>query len=377
MSLYGVTKGELLSKLNEERKDLFTERDVFRSKIKISTLKLIDDIFKKGLTYYIDPSDPVSSKQESIFFRKDNFNADLSLGAKQIVNKFEEDKISFSTLAKLGDFPISRLLPVFTVNQKPKEVANELRDRLYPDYDENTRKFLKNFIEALANFNVLVFEFIEVHNKTEKANINGVFLSPNVIVLKRQKILKREVFTLAHELGHYLLNEEEIDGYSTARSTANTKESATEKWCNDFAFYFLAGNSASTIETLDMAIPSNDYHHGLIEEISKKTHLSNLALYTRLLINGRLSESNFIAIERDTFEHMERTDRAKKQQYKLDKEKALQDGKDYVGPKTPPPIVSPLYVRTLRSALYSGLINEVEFCKRLNIKPDAIDKHLS
>jgi Zn-dependent peptidase ImmA (M78 family) len=42
----------------------------------------------------------------------------------------------------------------------------------------------------------------ETHNKKEKANISVFYLSPNVIVLKRnQKFLKREIFTLAHELG--------------------------------------------------------------------------------------------------------------------------------------------------------------------------------
>ncbi|MFX4971243.1 ImmA/IrrE family metallo-endopeptidase, partial [Acinetobacter baumannii] len=66
---------------------------------------------------------------------------------------------------------------------------------------------MKNFISKFAENNILVFEFIETHNKKEKANINGFYLTPNVIVLKRnQKSFSREIFTLAHELGHYLLN---------------------------------------------------------------------------------------------------------------------------------------------------------------------------
>jgi radical SAM superfamily enzyme YgiQ (UPF0313 family) len=43
---------------------------------------------------------------------------------------------------------------------------------------------------------------IETWNKKEKANIDGIYLSPNVIVLKRQKSYRRETFTLIHELGH-------------------------------------------------------------------------------------------------------------------------------------------------------------------------------
>ena len=52
---------------------------------------------------------------------------------------------------------------------------------------------------------LFVFEYIETWNKKEKTNIDGFYLKPNVIVLKHHKHYKREIFTLAHELGHCLL----------------------------------------------------------------------------------------------------------------------------------------------------------------------------
>ena len=63
----------------------------------------------------------------------------------------------------------------------------------------------------MATKNIMVFEFIETWNKKEKANIDGFYLKPNLIVLKRHQSFSREIFTLAHELGHYLLDEEEIE----------------------------------------------------------------------------------------------------------------------------------------------------------------------
>ena len=61
-------------------------------------LKKIDTVFGKGLNYYLDPKQLREAKEESIFFRKDKFNAELNLSAKKIVNHFEEEKISYHQL---------------------------------------------------------------------------------------------------------------------------------------------------------------------------------------------------------------------------------------------------------------------------------------
>ncbi len=376
MALYGMSKDDLLSRLNKKRKVKLNERDIFKSEIKLSLLKQIDRVFNKGLSYYIDPKDPVKSNDESIFFRKESFNADLNFGAKQIVNKFEEDKLSFATLAKLADFKIKRKVPVYKLTSKPDNIAQEVREYLYPEFNSDKREFLKNFIATLAEYNILVFEFVETHNKTEKANINGLFLTPNVIVLKRnQKALRREIFTLAHELGHYLLNEEEIDGNISGANPDYDQLTETEKWCSDFAFHFLAGPSGKVLEDLESASASNDYHHEIIEEISQKTHLSTLALYTRLLIKGIVDPVVYDNISTSIIKEIKERQLAEKEKLDREKQKALEEGRKPMG-ATPKAIISPLYQRTLLGALYSGFITESEFCKRLNIKPEKLDKYL-
>lgn len=78
-----MTKGELLKRLNVKRKNPLVETDIFNEEIKLSILKKIDSVFHKGLSFYIDPKEPTQSREESIFFRKDNFNAKLNLGAKK------------------------------------------------------------------------------------------------------------------------------------------------------------------------------------------------------------------------------------------------------------------------------------------------------
>lgn len=376
MSLYGMTKDDLLSKISVGLKNQLLENEIFNNEIKLSHLKRVDKIFNKGLSYYIDPKNLTKSKEESIFFRKDNFNAELNLGAKQIVNKFEEEKIAFSTLAKLSDFKLKRVVSVSKVSDNPKDVALEIRKILYPDFHQEKRDFLKSFINKLAENNILVFEFIETHNKKEKANINGFYLTPNVIVLKRnQKSLRREIFTLAHELGHYILNEEEIDDNISDETLDYNNLNKIERWCNDFAYYFLAGDLDKSISNLDIASSHNDYHHDLIENISKHTHLSSISLYTRLLLNGKISAVNYKKVSDEIFDSIRNWELKEKQRLEIEKQKALDEGRKQQG-SVPKPIISPLYLKTIQNALNVGLINEVEFCKKLSIKPEKIEKYL-
>lgn len=377
LTLYGVTKGELLKRLNVKRKNPLAETDVFNEEIKLSILKKIDSVFHKGLSFYIDPKEPTQSKEESIFFRKDNFNAKLNLGAKQIVTKFEEEKISFSTLAKLSDFKIKRSIPVFKISDNPEVVASEIRKTLYPEFNIDKREFLKNFISKFADNNILVFEFVETHNKKEKANINGFYLTPNVIVLKRnQKSFSREIFTLAHELGHYLLNEEEIDDNVSEINVEYNKLNKIERWCNDFAFFFLAGQYSKVIDKLDTANSGNDYYHETINQVSKHTHLSTISLYTRLLLSNKISPFNYKQVTDEILASIKDWEEREKERLEQERQKAIDEGRKPQA-STPKPIISPLYLKTLQSALYNNLINEADFCRKLNVKPEKIGKYLT
>lgn len=376
LKLYGLKKDEFLLRLNEGLKKPHKEEDVFKHEIKISLLKKIDKVFGKGLNYYLDPKQIRTAKEESIFFRKDKFNAELNLGAKKIVNRFEEEKISLSALSKLSDLKHARILPVFTVKDEPKEVAEEIREKLYPGFITYKKEFLKLLIAKFAEYNILVFEFVENWNKKEKVNINGFYLSPDTIVLKRnQKSFRREIFTLIHELGHYLLDEEEIDERINEDNPDYNSLNKIERWCNDFAYYFLIGEHDKTLSALNTANSDNDYHHDILFSIAEQTNLSVFALYTRLLINSKISLNNYRQVCNELLEDIKKREKEEQRKRELEKQKALEEGRKLKGAAAKP-ILSPLYVNTIQSAFFEGVINEAEFCKRLNIKPSQIDKYL-
>ena len=348
-----------------------TEKDLFADQIDVSYLKRIDKVFNKGLHYYLDPKSPEVSKDASIFFRKQKFGVDLNIGAKKIVNQFEEFKISLSAIAKLSELNIERTLPVYKIQQDAKQVAIELRKQLYPEFRTDQKEFLKALIGQFAAYNILVFEFVETWNKKEKANIDGFFLNPNVIVLKRQQSsFRREIFTLIHEFGHFLINEEEVEQLEIS-SMASHKLRAIERWCNDFAYYFLAGDYDNLIQNIDKADSSNDYSFETIETISANTHLSKIALFTRLLFQNKISQNNYNTVKADFDEQF----RLKQEEEKKTREAEKLDGIKQGG-SVPKPINSPLLISTIQTAFYEGIINEYDVCKTLNIKPDKLDNFL-
>lgn len=371
LTLLKMSVEELLPLISVGLTKPITKEQVLSPNIELGYLKRIDKVFNKGIHYYLDPKSPDVSKDASIFFRKTKFDVDLSLGARKIVNHFEEFKISLSAIAELSDIKFERVLPVFAINSDPKNVANEIRKLVSPDFKVKDKDFLTEIIKKLAEKNILVFEFVETWNKKEKANIDGFFLKPNVIVLKRQQIsFKREIFTLAHELGHYLLNEEEIDQIDY-QDFFNQKLSRIETWCNDFAFYFLSGEFEKIIENIDNSTPQNDYNIALIQSISEKTHLSRIAIFTKLLLLKKINPANYNKVKAGFEENFRIRSEELRKKGELDKQNGINPGGS-----TPIPIKSPLLVSTIQTAFYEGVINEYEFCKKLNIKPEKIDNYL-
>lgn len=371
LKLYNVSFEELLLNINEGLKKPITKDEVFSNEIKLNHLKRIDKFFNKGLHYYLDPKPLEESKEASIFFRKQSFNSELNIGAKKIVNKFEEFKISLSAIATLADLELIRRFPVYKINDNPHLVANEIRKLIYPSFTSNLKDFLKALISKFAEYNILVFEFVEYWNQKEKANIDGFFLSPNVIVLKRQQFsFRREIFTLIHELAHFLLNEEEIEKLEY-QNIANKDISKIERWCNDFSYYFLVGKYLEEIESIQKAESRNDYHFDLIERISKETHLSQIAIFTRLLFQSKISQSDYDKVKNDFDERFKIKRKEEERLKKQEKELGIKRRGS-----APQPIKSPLLISTIQTAFYEGILNEYEVCKRLNIKPEKFDEYI-
>lgn len=134
LQLYKLSVADLLVLINKGLKKAITEKDILSDVINVSYLKRIDKVFNKGIHYYLDPTPPVVSQDASIFFRKNDFGTELNIGAKKIVNQFEEFKIFLSGIAKLAEFKSERIIPIYSAESDSKKLAQQLRNSLYPEF---------------------------------------------------------------------------------------------------------------------------------------------------------------------------------------------------------------------------------------------------
>ncbi len=81
----------------------------------------------------------------------------------------------------------------------------------------------------------------------------------------------------------------------------------------------MAGHYDSTIVNLEQASAKNDFHNDVISNISVNTNLSTIAIYTRLLINNKISQSNYRNVYNDILESIKK--REKELQLERDREK--------------------------------------------------------
>lgn len=376
MSLYKMSGDVFFDAISQGLVKPITHDDVFKNPVKKNHLKRIDKVFKKGLLFYTDPTDIKFNRESSIFFRKEAFESELNIRSIEIVNQYESKKHYIDSIMRLSGYNIERKLPIYSINDNPREVAISIKDVLeIHKYNRlKHREFLEKFINSLATQNIFVHEFIEAHSRNVKANIDGFYLHPHTIVLKRnQDALIREIYTLAHELGHYLLDKEEVEEISYESPITNTSNfSGIERWCNDFAYFLLIGDQAEQIDNLrQSAGPENDYYHDIINQISRETKLSKLALYTRLLLQNKISHDNYKLVRQDLKRQYEEYLQEKEMANKLKAETSSSPGWG-----RPKPILSPLLVSAFQIAYYRGVVDESRVSRELNLKGNRLNKIL-
>jgi Zn-dependent peptidase ImmA (M78 family) len=353
LEMFNWNREYLLNALNTNRKRLYCEEDLFSGRIRLSTLKQIDSFFKVGIPFYMEPDEINNKRARSIFFRKTGLVDELSLGAKQRVLECERHYAYLQSLEDLSGHHISRSLKTYTINDDPCIVAQEISKLVEsPLVSRSTSKrdTLKIFISSLAEAGIYVYEFIDRWNKTEKANIDGIFLSPGFIGIKRvsdANLFSREIFTLAHEFGHYLLNDEQAERVELEKSNV---QNSIEKWCDKFAFSYLLGSFMQEYMSLEDATSSNDYHHEFVDKVYSRTGLSKRAIFYSLLKDGKLSVSDYRLIKNDLENVLELAKKKQKERY---------ESSSFI--PSAKPIKSPLVLEIAEASYSSGVMNIVQF----------------
>ena len=211
-----------------------------------------------------------------------------------------------------------------------------------------------------------VREFEDLKNR-----LNTLSKLSDIALERRQESFSREIFTLAHELGHYLLDREEVEEVDLAvLPRPEAPISAVETWCNTFAYYLLLGaEKAAELDALPAFEAQNNYGHESIARISRETNLSRLAIYTHLLFQKRLSYTAYQDIRDEMEAEWQQRQLQKAQQREQDKEMGIE-----VKGRNPQPIRADIVKGIFSVALSSGVIGEREYCQAMRIKPTEINE---
>ncbi len=357
---------ELLEHVNKGRKSrLFIEEDIYPSQknlfseqtIRIGLLEKIDKVFNQGLSFYTDLEPEGNEKESSIFFRKKKFETDLELADRQTVVTIENQKDYIESLIILSDYhKITRKLKTYNIDRAPNEVAEDIREALYPKRkraNSSDRKFLEDLINKMSEFQIQVQEF---GKKREQVKIEGLFIAPYTIAIRRlpKHKIKRQIFTLAHELGHYLLDKEEIDAKTEEIDEPVTYEqNKVEYWCNSFAFAFLLGSEQRKL-LCELANPELSHDDKGIKKISKSNHISRLALFTYLVINHRITWVHYNQLKSDLINEFKRTDPQRK-------ETTTDEPRANRKPPQPPPSFHSDFLKDIyRNAYFEGVVEKYD-----------------
>jgi len=379
LDLYKLSIDSFLELLNKDlKRSLITKEilsDILDKKrgISINYLKRIDKIFNCGLTWVVGKGEAPDKKKRSIFFRKEKFNADFNFYSKKVITKYEDLKFQIEALSKSVGFDLKdKIKEKYSIKDNPIIVAEKMfnefnniqRNFLAKGIIKNNkddRTYLVNLIRVLEELNIFVFEHLETVTKKEKVSFDGFFISPNIIVVKRQqKYLRREIFTLIHEFAHYLLKIEEVDDDDDNKLFAG--DNKVENWCHSFAYYFLLGDEKGLVNELKVANKNNNYYKTEILGIYNKTKLSFKAIYTNLLFSNKISRDNYEIIMGEINENI----RANEIREKIKKDKNKDLGITVFA--SPKPIVSNIFKDLVVSNYFEGSINEPELRYFLNIK---------
>ncbi len=148
-----------------------------------------------------------------------------------------------------------------------------------------------------------------------------------------------------------------------SRVDKKRKDNKVERWCNDFAFYLIAGKS---VDELDNYHGYSEDLNDAIDRLSSATHISRMAWYTKMAYENRMPMPKYHYI----IKQLEDENEAKQQEMK--KELVNKSA----APRSPKPIISPLYLETMQYAYYNGLVSESVFCEKLRIPKNKLEKYL-
>lgn len=187
--------------------------------------------------------------------------------------------------------------------QKARELAVFPVERQL-ELNSQTRSMMPKLVRsALERLGILVLK----EGALAKYGVRGltVFASPLPVVVFGTEAPVAQSFTMAHELGHIILQQSAISGPPAARNNANPTEAA-ERWCDQFAGAFLMPADALAKLWAKPNAPVIAVGDDLLGQLANTFAVSRHAMLIRLVDLGYVEASYYWDVKREEFLRKER-----------------------------------------------------------------------
>jgi Zn-dependent peptidase ImmA (M78 family)/transcriptional regulator with XRE-family HTH domain len=263
--------------------------------LSLTQLKNIAKYFNRGLLFFISQGEVNETKLRTSGFRTlTNQHPGLDAQVKALMERVERQRQIFLSLREeLGEDEMQSFQPPRIDQHNPKAAASVVREWLNVNDDCS----FDGYRRSIELKGILVFRsnpYIGPWRVPSESEIEGFSIYHDnypIIFVRKREARQRELFTLAHELGHLILHREgSIDSEENIFSVQSR-----EREVNAFAGHLLVPEDALS-RIVDSQRPHNpqDFDDWL-RNPARNLGVSVEVLLRRLLDDGRLSRNAYKA----------------------------------------------------------------------------------
>ncbi|MBI4225880.1 ImmA/IrrE family metallo-endopeptidase [Candidatus Roizmanbacteria bacterium] len=356
---------ELTAKKLKVNEGILADWERITSPIPLSRFKLFSKVYKRPSAVFLLDKPPIEKLPSEFRRHMEEKRVEFTTNTFLAIRKAKRIQQTFLELSDKEENPFIKKLIAFEKYNDPELVASKVAILLGLDYKnilktKDTFTQLKIWKKILESVNILVIEL--KFNPYEARAFSLYDKYTPLIVLSTQDHPYARIFSLAHELGHFIFKSNGIDIDSDFNQ--KKEDNYLEYFCNYFAGSLLVPKNELAVIIKNKGFDRNrfqeeDYLNSVLLQLSSQFQVSTQVILRRLLINNFISSDNF------TIKHKQLI--SKKQIYR----KPIGAGNYYVN------VIknfSHLFISKLLEAHNENKITHYDLLNYLNIKSENVPK---
>lgn len=275
-----------------ESPDFIDKLETSKEKPTLKILERLANIYKRPLATFL-LSTPPKELPLPKDFRYMPRKKEMPLSPKtrlSIRSCFRMQSLAVGLLKELGR-EISPKIKKFNTHEDPEVVAEEIRNELGISISEqkswqNKYQAFQEWREAIERRGIFVFQMSMPLKEIRGFSLIEAELP--VIVVNSQDFIAARIFSLFHELSHFLIDKSGICNMRTPIAMLFEKENI-ESFCNHFAGSLLIPKATLLNHELACSICPSDNNDKIVKKLANEFKVSQEVVLRRMAILGMIN----------------------------------------------------------------------------------------